>query len=84
MSMAEAEKTNVEEFEDLFVVAARIRRERDERLVALRKRLAEEPVEPDPGLKRLVDTQDEFQERVLRRVYRIMALASAEARGRGG
>jgi hypothetical protein len=54
----------------------RLRRERDERLVALRVRLAEEPVEPHPGLKRLVDTQEEFRERIMRRVDRIISLAS--------
>lgn len=76
MSMAETEQKTAEDFEDLRVVAARIRSERDERLAALRVRLAEEPVEPDPGLKSLVDTQDEFRERIMRRVYRIISLAS--------
>jgi hypothetical protein len=63
--MAEADDKTVDDFEDLRVVAARIRRERDERLAALRVRLAEEPVEPDPGLKRLVDTQADFRARVM-------------------
>ena len=74
--MATVEDKTVDDFEDLRVVAARIRRERDERLAVLRVRLAEEPIEPHPGLKRLVDTQDEFRERIMKRVDRIISLAS--------
>ena len=46
-------------------VVARLRREGDERIADLRARLAKEPVEPDPGLKELVDTQAEFRARVM-------------------
>jgi hypothetical protein len=66
----------VEQREDLLEMAARIRREGDERIAALRLRLAEEPVEPDPGLKALVDSQPEFRERIMKRIERIVSLAS--------
>jgi hypothetical protein len=51
------------EDEGLLEFAARIRRERDERIAKIReKRLAE--MDPSPGLKELVATQDEWAERV--------------------
>jgi|GEM_PF-6447739 len=71
----EGDDTMVDRREKLVDVAARMRREREERLAAMRVKLAEEPVEPHPGLKRLVDTQDEFRERVMGRIERIIASA---------
>jgi hypothetical protein len=74
--MSEDENKTLDELENLGLVLARLRRERDERLAALRIRLAEEPIEPDPGWKELIDTQDEFRERIMKRIERIVALAS--------
>jgi hypothetical protein len=73
--MAEGDKPVVDQQEKLVDMAVRMRRERDERLAALRLKLAEEPVEPDPGLKELVDTQDEFRERIMARIDRMIASA---------
>jgi hypothetical protein len=74
--MSEDENKNLDELEDLGLVLARLRRERDERLAAFRVKLAEEPVESNPGLKELVDTQDEFRERIMKRIEPIVELAS--------
>jgi hypothetical protein len=63
--VAEGEDKMVDKQEDLRAVVARLRRERDERIAELPAKLAKEPVEPHPGLQRLVDTQDEFRERVM-------------------
>ena len=73
MHMVRSGDKTAGDFEDLREVVARIRRERDERIAALRVRLAEEPVEPDPGLKWLVDTQDEFRERIMGRIARMIS-----------
>jgi hypothetical protein len=74
--VSEDENKTLDELENLGLVLARLRRERDERLAALRIRPAEEPVESDPGLKELVDTQGEFRERIMKRIERIVELAS--------
>jgi hypothetical protein len=73
--MAEGDDTMVDRREKLVDMADRVFRERDEDIAAMRVRLAEEPVEPHPGLKRLVDTQDEFRERVMARIDRMIASA---------
>lgn len=74
-AMAEREDTMIERDERLVDMAARMRRERDERIEKMRMKMAEEPRSFDPGLKELVDTQDEFRERVMGKIERIIASA---------
>jgi hypothetical protein len=59
-----------DEPEDLRVVVARLRRERDERLAKIRETDFE--VEPHPGLQRLVDTQPEFRESVMSKLRAVL------------
>jgi hypothetical protein len=50
----------------------RIFRERDERRAAFRKKLAEEPPETDPGFQELIDTRDEFRERLMGHIEKMV------------
>ncbi len=58
--MPEGEKA-MDEREDLLEFAARVRRERDERIAELPAKLANEPIEMSPGMKELIDSQEEYQ-----------------------
>lgn len=71
--MAEGEDRKGNEREPFSVVVARLRRERDQRLAELPEKLAKEPVEPDPGLKELVDTQPEFRARIMGHLAKIIS-----------
>lgn len=71
-SVAEGEEQMQDEPEDLREVVARLYRERDERIAALPAKLAKEPLDPPPRLKKLVDSQDEFRKRVRSRVRAAM------------
>jgi hypothetical protein len=42
----------------------RIRERRDRQLAEIQARKSEIKVEPHPGIKRMVDTQDEFRKRI--------------------
>jgi hypothetical protein len=61
--MADGEHKVNEHDEDLLEFAARVRRERDERIAKIRETKFE--VEPAPYLQEMVDTQAEFRERVM-------------------
>jgi hypothetical protein len=50
--------------EDLLEFAASVRRERDERIAKIRETKYE--VEPSPKLKALVDSQQEYRDRIMR------------------
>lgn len=72
-SMAEGEDKMVDQREDLLELAARLRRERDERIAELPAKLAKEPVKPTPGQQRLLDTQQEFRERIMGKLENIFS-----------
>lgn len=59
----------VDQREDLLEVAARLRRERDEAIALLRELGPTRKLEPSPGLQELVDTQQEFRERVMAKLH---------------
>jgi hypothetical protein len=50
----------------------RIRERRDRRIAEIRARKSEIKVEPFSGLKRLVDSQDEYRERIDKIIRRIV------------
>lgn len=68
--MVQGEDTQGNQREDLREVVARLRRERDQRIAELPAKVAREPIEPSPGLKELIDTHDEFRDRMLRKLER--------------
>jgi hypothetical protein len=72
-SMAEGEK-GMDEREDLLEFGARVRRERDERIAELPAKLAKEPLEMSPGMKELIDSQEEYQREMRARLRRLLGL----------
>ena len=72
---ADENRLDVDQPEDLLVIVERLRRERDERIAEIWERMPELEVEPHPGLKRLVDTNDEFREHLMARIERVIASA---------
>jgi len=72
MSMTEGDRMQPEEREDIREVVARIRREHDERIAVLREGVPESAFEPSAGLQELVDTQDEFRERMMSKLRALL------------
>jgi hypothetical protein len=70
-TVAEGENQVTDFDEDLLEFAARLRRERDERIAKIRETDFE--VEPSPHLKELIDTQEEFRERVRGHLAKILS-----------
>lgn len=59
------EKTTAAQVADPLQAVKARRAERDRRIAEIRARKSEIKVEPSPGLKELVDSQDEFRDRLM-------------------
>jgi hypothetical protein len=59
------EKTTAAQVADPLQAVKVRRAERDRRIAEIRARKSEIKVEPSPGLKELVDSQDEFRDRLM-------------------
>jgi hypothetical protein len=63
-NVEEQSQNTVDDIADLPETVKARRARRDRRIAEIRARHSEIKVEPSPGLKELVDSQDEFRDRV--------------------
>lgn len=70
--MAGQDDTSVAKSDYIPETVRKRREERDRRIAEIRARRSEIEVEPHPGLKELVDSQDEFRERVRSHIRKII------------